>query len=224
LEFLSTLVILWHNNGMIKVVLFDFDGTLAVSMEMVYDIYGEVAEKYNLVKIDGSQVEALKKYSAREFIKLLKIKPADFPKIHREVMDEFSKRMEKIKLPAGVEAVLKKIKEKGMTMGIVTSNKVSNVNRFLKAKGVLNYFDIVDDEKNLWGKGAKIKKLIKEKGWKSEEVIYVGDESRDVEAAKVAKIKVIGVSWGYEAKENLVKAGAEWVIDKPEEILRILLR
>lgn len=222
--FLSTLIILWHNYGMIKVVLFDFDGTLAMSMEMVYDIYGEVAEKYNLVKIDGSQVEALKKYSAKEFIKLLKIKPTDFPKIHREVMDEFSKRMEKVKLLAGVEVVLKKIKEKGMTMGIVTSNTVENVNRFLKAKGVLNYFDIVDDEKNLWGKGAKIKKLIKEKGWKSEEVIYVGDESRDVEAAKIAKIKVIGVSWGYEAKENLVKAGADFVVDKPEEILRILLR
>ena len=209
---------------MIKVVLFDFDGTLAMSMEMVYDIYGEVAEKYNLVKVDGSQVEWLKKYSAKEFIKLLKIKPTDFPKIHREVMDEFSKRMEKVKLLPGAEAVLKKIKEKGMTMGIVTSNTVENVNRFLKVKGVLNYFDIVDDEKNLWGKGAKIKKLIKGKGWKSEEVIYVGDESRDVEAAKVAKIKIIGVGWGYEAKENLVKAGADYVVDKPEEIMPILLR
>lgn len=207
---------------MIKVVLFDFDGTLAMSMEMVYDIYGEVVEKYGIKKIDGSQVEELKKYSAKEFIRLLGIKPIDFPKIHQEVMGELSKRLEKVKLLSGIETILEKMKGRGMTVGIVTSNTIENVNRFLKVKGIARYFDIVDGEKDLWGKGEKLKRIIKKMGWKREEIVYVGDESRDVEAAKVAGIKIIGVSWGYEARENLVKAGADFVIDKPEELERIL--
>ncbi|MCR4313329.1 MAG: HAD hydrolase-like protein, partial [Candidatus Roizmanbacteria bacterium] len=54
------------------------------------------------------------------------------------------------------------------------------------------------------------------------EVIYVGDEIRDVEACKKTGIKIIGVSWGLHTIEALEKAGVDYITKKPLEIFKIL--
>ena len=57
---------------------------------------------------------------------------------------------------------------------------------------------------------------------KNKEVIYVGDEIRDMEACKKAKVAVIGVSWGYNLPESLKDAGANYIAKTPKDILRIV--
>jgi phosphoglycolate phosphatase len=53
-------------------------------------------------------------------------------------------------------------------------------------------------------------------------VIYVGDETRDVEACKKVGIKIIGVTWGLHTPKALKKAGADYIINKPDEFHKIL--
>ncbi len=64
---------------------------------------------------------------------------------------------------------------------------------------------------------------MKDKTIPHDDPIYVGDEIRDVEAAKKAGIRVIGVSWGYNSKNALLKAKPDHVIENPEEIESIVL-
>jgi phosphoglycolate phosphatase-like HAD superfamily hydrolase len=56
----------------------------------------------------------------------------------------------------------------------------------------------------------------------SEEVIYVGDETRDIEASKKINIKVIAVSWGFNSGEVLAKHNPDFLIHKPSELIEVL--
>lgn len=52
--------------------------------------------------------------------------------------------------------------------------------------------------------------------------IYVGDSDTDVQTAKNAGIPCIGVTWGFRSREVLRKAGADYLIDTPKELLTII--
>lgn len=54
------------------------------------------------------------------------------------------------------------------------------------------------------------------------EALHVGDTASDVKAALAAGVGAVGVSWGFRSREELFEAGAEWVIDRPEELLDLL--
>ena len=53
---------------------------------------------------------------------------------------------------------------------------------------------------------------------------FIGDSSVDIQTAKNAGIKSIGVTWGYRSKESLIDAGADFTVDKPQEIIDIVLK
>jgi CRISPR-associated protein Cas8b1/Cst1 subtype I-B len=67
-----------------------------------------------------------------------------------------------------------------------------------------------------------IKKVIKKDNTKYEKIFYVGDETRDIEAAKKAGIQSIAVSWGYLSREILEKYKPDYIIDNPKELLDII--
>jgi len=120
---------------------------------------------------------------------------------------------------SGLVEALKTLKEKGFSLGILTSNFQKNVELFLK-KNNLEIFDFIysDNSPFLLGKGDKLKKLIEKNHWRQDEVVYVGDETRDVEAAKKAGVKIISVSWGFNSKKILQKQQPDFLINKPEEL------
>jgi phosphoglycolate phosphatase len=55
------------------------------------------------------------------------------------------------------------------------------------------------------------------------ETIFVGDSEIDIETAHAAGCPVIGVSWGFRTRQALENARAEWIIEKPRELLDIIL-
>ncbi len=64
---------------------------------------------------------------------------------------------------------------------------------------------------------------INELGSKAEETIYVGDSDVDVHTAHNAGLKCVGVTWGFRSREVLLNAGADYIIDKPMELINILV-
>jgi phosphoglycolate phosphatase len=66
--------------------------------------------------------------------------------------------------------------------------------------------------------------VIKQRQIKPETVIYVGDETRDIEAAKKANVQVIAVSWGFNSPEALARENPNFLIDHPWELLEVINR
>jgi len=116
-----------------------------------------------------------------------------------------------------LKLVLEKLRKQGLTLGILTSNSKENVELFLK-KNELNMFEFIYADKSLFGKDRVMKKMMKEKGIASKDIIYIGDEVRDWEACKKVGIEMIGVAWGFNSEKLLRENGVKKIVRSPGEL------
>lgn len=74
----------------------------------------------------------------------------------------------------------------------------------------------------VFGKGPALRQLLRDQNFDVTQAVYVGDELRDVEAAKSIGMRVVAVSWGFASRQNLEAAKPTGLADNPEELMRIL--
>ena len=83
-------------------------------------------------------------------------------------------------------------------------------------------FDFVYTGSSLFGKHKAMNKMLKNENLKSEGVIYVGDEVRDVEAADKVGLKVVSVDWGFNSREFLNQINPGSVVSSVSDLKRLL--
>jgi phosphoglycolate phosphatase len=202
-------------------LLFDFDGTLADTLAEAVAILNHIGPEYNLKKIDSEELKKLRKMSAREVIKYSGLPVFQIPFLVKRVKDELKKNIENVEPSKDIKDAIKELSQEKYEMGIVTSNLKESVEKFLKQHD-MNFFGSIHSESNIFGKGVVLKKVIKEGNLDPGNVIYLGDEVRDIDAARTAGIRIISVAWGFNLEERLRKHSPDWLIKKPQEILDIL--
>jgi HAD superfamily hydrolase (TIGR01549 family) len=208
---------------MIREIIFDFDGTIADTFEISVKILNQFKDEYNFEEITPKKIKKLKGESFAKIIKGTGISIFKTLTIARRVQKELNNQMDKVEIFKGMIKLFEKINKTGIKMGIMTSNSKKNVNKFLKENDI-NYFDYIYSGINLFGKNKLMKKILRERELREDEVIYVGDEIRDVEACKKVGIKMVAVVWGFNSKEGLKKAKPNWLVDGPEEIFSVLIK
>jgi len=206
---------------MIKHVIFDFDGTIVDSINLSIELFNELADKYKFNKIVYNQLDYLRSLSFIERCRAVKVPLYKIPALGIEITRNYRKIIGKLRIFEGVDDVIHWLKEQGLELSIISSNSNENVRAFLK-KNNIYVFDGIYCNRNLFGKEKIIDRFIKKHNLKRDEVIYIGDEYRDVIACKINEIKVIAVSWGYDPPELLVKAGPDFIVDRPPEIIQFL--
>lgn len=209
---------LGKKNEQKKVLLFDFDGTLADSLEMVLTIYNILAQKHNYPRISEKEKEKMRDMSARELLKNLPISKFKIPLLYREGKEEFKKRFDEILLFKDLEKVILHLSQK-YTLGIVTSNDPIDVKKFLVAHKV-DHFAFVYSDGSIFGKGKIIKDVLKKYEYENKNVVYIGDEVRDIDAAREAGIRSVSVTWGFNSKKSLLKNKPDFFVDEPEELIK----
>ena len=117
----------------------------------------------------------------------------------------------------GIDEALAGLKDRNYKMGILTSNSHVNVCRFLQ-KNELEVFEYVFSGVSIFGKTRVIKNLLRKAKVSPDEAVYVGDETRDIEAAKSAGIRVVSVSWGFNSREILLSQKPDYLLDHPTEL------
>jgi len=123
-----------------------------------------------------------------------------------------------MKLFDNMEKALRDIREAGFGLGILTSNSVENVRQFLELNNLTALFDFIYSGRNFLGKERVIRKMMIREQLHAERIVYVGDETRDIEACQAAGIPVIAVSWGLNRRELLASLSPDHIADRPEEL------
>jgi phosphoglycolate phosphatase-like HAD superfamily hydrolase len=206
---------------MVKNVIFDFDGTIANSFEVMLGVFNDLAGKYNYDPITHEQLESVKTIGSRKFLGSLNLNHLQHIRLMSDVMNELSKHIGEMHLFSGMRDSLVSIKNAGYFLGILTSNKVENVDTFLTHND-LAIFNFVQQEVALFGKDVGLKRVMSKYGMDLSQTIYIGDEVRDIEGAHGANIRSIAVTWGYNSKELLGKAGADTILDTPDDLLNCI--
>jgi HAD superfamily hydrolase (TIGR01549 family) len=197
-------------------LIFDFDGTICDSIPPSVDITNEICLEMGYGKVN---IQELKRLGIKGLIKSRNIPLYKIPKIMSKYRKRIDTIYEYVQPFNGIGNVLEKLSKKH-TLGILTSNKSEIVQDFLE-KYNLNFFSFIYSEKDIFGKDKKLKKVLSKHNLKSNETYYVGDETRDIEAAKRLKLKTVAVTWGIESKQLLEKSNPDFIISKPEELLKI---
>lgn len=202
-------------------LLFDFDGTIADTFLPTVDISNKLAREFNFKEITPDKIDFFKGKTSQEVRAHLDIPILKIPKIISEAKKEFSKCIDSVEPIEGLSDILYEIKELGEQIGIFTSNSIENVKKFL-VNHDLDFFDFIQSTSSIWGKNVGLTKLMKEQNISADRLIYIGDETRDIEAAKKAGIKVIAVGWGYNTISSLKKHNPDYIAEKPSDLIEII--
>jgi phosphoglycolate phosphatase len=205
-----------------KVIIFDFDGTIADTVDALVTIANRLAREFGYIPINSQELALLRNLTAREIIKYSGVSLFKIPFLVKKVKGELKHNIHELHLINGIKAALVELHDQGYHLGIITSNSQENVHEFLKCHKLDHLFDFIYSGVTIFGKTTIINNVLRQKQFKPEAVIYVGDETRDVESAKKANIKVIAVSWGFNSSEALGKQNPDFLIHDPSELVSVI--
>lgn len=173
-------------------------------------ILNTVADKYGFRKIDLTERENLRHREASEILKYLGIPLWKLPAIMTHVRTLMQDIDPSVHLFDGIADAVARIKAGGVRLAVISSNSIENVQRVLGAD-TCALFDDYECGTDLFGKAAKIDRLMRRHEVAPERFLLVGDEMRDIDAARKAGVRAGSVAWGY----NHVDALRE---RKPDEL------
>ena len=206
-----------------KVVIFDFDGTIANTLDSIIEIMNNLSDEFGFRKIKDGDVEYLRGKKPREILKHLGISLFKLPFVVRKARRQINSHIALLSPSVDLLPTLKLLKQNNCQIGIVTTNIEENVRKFLHAHN-LDQFDIFYTTKKVFGKDKTISKIIRDIKIEKSNVYFIGDEIRDIEAGKKAGVRTIAVSWGYNTGEALRKERPDYLVNSTSELEEIILQ
>ncbi len=199
-------------------MIFDFDGTIGDTFRQGLEILNAMAPEFGYRPLIGDDVEKARGMTTRQVMKFLGIPSRRLPKVASRGIRELRARINEVVPLAGMPEILRALHARGVKLGIVTSNSEENVRVFL-GNHDLEIFDFVRSSSRLLGKAREIRATMKAEKFGADEVLFVGDETRDVEACRRARIRCAAVTWGYNSRASLAAQEPYCVLETPEELL-----
>lgn len=204
-----------------KVVIFDFDGTLADVAEVVREIYDEESEKRGWPALTDAQYKKLRKGTIKQAVSWVGIRPWQLPGLLRLGRKRFHSKSGQVKLFPGITKLMKDLHDKNWTIYVLSANSSNTIREVLDRNDIGRYVQVLK-RSPLFGKASSVRRLIRSRGYQQDEVWMVGDEVRDMEAAQKAGIRSIAVTWGLQDESLLKRQTPHALVTKPDDILHHL--
>jgi phosphoglycolate phosphatase-like HAD superfamily hydrolase len=204
-----------------QTIIFDFDGTIANTMEESRRIFNAIAPDYGIPGIDPVQMMELRHLPINKLIEHLAIPKWRVPMFIARGTVMMRSSITTLPLIDGMREVLVELRPQVARFGILTSNSVANVELFLESHGIRGMFDFISSTSKLTGKSRYLDAVKKQYSLDPKTMLYVGDEVRDLKAARKSGIPCMAVTWGFNSKETLALESPDHLIDTPAEFLRL---
>jgi phosphoglycolate phosphatase len=204
-----------------SLVVLDFDGTLADSFAWFCSVLNGVADRYRFRRVEAHEVEGLRLQGARAIVAHLGIPRWKLPFIARHMHALAARDAARIALFPGVPAMLAGVQEAGVALAILSSNRADTVRRVLGPENAGRIAAYACGA-SLFGKARRLRGLLALRGVPPERALCIGDEVRDLEAARALGCPFGAVAWGYTDVAALAALGPDHLFAEPDEITRLL--
>lgn len=205
-----------------RLAIFDFDGTLADSGDWFLSILDPLARRFGFRSVGTDEVEMLRGHTTREVIKYLGIPRWKLPMIARHLRALAGEQSDRIALFDGIGALLETLASSGMRLALVSSNAEANVRAILGPAHAAR-IDWFECGAPLSGKARRYRRVLRKSGAAPRDAISIGDETRDIVAARKAGIHAGAVAWGYASRDALTRFAPDALFETPSDIARLLL-
>lgn len=214
---------------MIKCIIFDLDGTLIDTLKDLGTTANDILNEYGYSSIDieqyryivGNGIRTLMERSLTRVngdLSLLDDAYAKFIKNYNENCLKYAC------LYPGIKELIEELKNKDYLLYVNTNKNheisIEMINYFLPNV----FLGVYGDSKDFPRKPSPyiVNTIIDRHNLKTDEVLYVGDSNVDCITAHNANIKVVGCKYGFRGEEELRANGADYLIDTPLDLLKIL--
>jgi phosphoglycolate phosphatase len=201
-----------------KLVIFDFDGTLADSFPWFLSVFDNVAEKYGFKRLDLNNIEALRGLDARQIMSQFQVPLWKIPSIAQHLHMLMERDAGSVNLFPGISDALRKLAEQGVILALVTSNSYVNALRVLGPDNAAR-FSHFECGASIFGKASRLRNVLSATKVSPDQAILIGDEIRDARAAAHASIAFGAVSWGFNRLDALIANGASETFESVEELV-----
>lgn len=200
-----------------RLIVFDFDGTLADSLIIMVGITNRLASEFGYKRLSDDFVATLKYLSPWEIVRAIDVALWKIPWIVQRVRQEFYSEAKRVELFSGIVELVERLKTEHYRLGIVSSNCEANIRAVLSQYGIEDRFDFVTSA-STFGKGRAISKVLKQNQIDRANAIYVGDEIRDIRAARSVGIKIVAVSWGFNDPTALLQQKPDLLVAEAADL------
>ena len=201
-----------------RLAIFDFDGTLADSLPWFRASFQDMITRFDLAPVRDDEVEGLRGMSAREIMARLNVSMWQLPAIVSDMRKRKLAAASEISLFSGIPAMLDELRRRNIKTAIVSSDSEASVRQVLGPHDSL--IDRFDCGAAMFGKHWKFRRVARKLGAKPSETICIGDELRDIEAAKAAGMDSGAVTWGYALPAALQAAGPTHLFNSIEDMMQ----
>ena len=212
---------------MINTVLFDFDGTLVNTNDVIIASWQHTYKHYrgreeSIEKITACFGEPLLITMAREFPG---VAPEESAEVYRHFQQQNAHLL--VKIFPGIVDLLKALKEAGYRMGIVTSRTRESALRYMDMFGITEYFEAMvtcDDTTVHKPNPEPILLGLEKMGITKDEAIMIGDSPFDIKCANNAGVKSVMVDWRITCDNSALITDAVWdyEIKEPMDLMKVL--
>ncbi|WP_407362530.1 HAD hydrolase-like protein [Pseudomonas luteola] len=204
-----------------QLVIFDFDGTLADSFPFFLESLDTLAQAHRFNRYDPADFDRIRSYDTRQLLRYFGIPLWKIPHVARHFQRLLAHGGHTIHPFEGVPAMLETLHQAGIQLALVTSNSLENVECILGPSA--RYLDRVECNAPLLGKSSRLKQVVARCNVSPDATICIGDELRDIQAARKAGIACGAVSWGYASPEALRRAGPDYLFERLDAITYTLV-
>ena len=214
-----------------KACIFDLDGTLTNTLESMTYSVNLTLEEMGLSKITKDQCRLFVGNGARVLIeKSLKAAGDTDASRIEEGMEIYGRIFDRnctyhVTPYEGIPEMLKALKDRGIHLAVLSNKPDRQTVKVVKEIFGDNIFDYAQGQKD----GIRRKPapdgvwyLMEQMQVSKEECLYIGDSEVDAATGKNAGLKTIGVLWGFRDRKTLETAGADHLIERPEELLQFV--
>lgn len=204
-------------------VIFDIDGTLTSTNELIFASFNYIANKYLHKTFSPEQIISL--FGPTEDKILQDMCGENYPQARKEYYEYYSQNHHMAELYPGIVNVLELLKQKSILLSIYTGKgrKASTIT--LQKLGIYDFFDLIitgDDVKNHKPSAAGINLFLEKFTLNKDEVLMIGDSPADVKAARSAGVKIASVLWDSYAREKVLQLKSDYVFHSVEELKTFL--
>lgn len=182
-------------------------------------ITNRLAPQYGYSPTTPEKLKYYQSLSTQEMLKQSELPLFRLPFLLRRVRREMSTELDQVSLVAELEPTLRELVNRGHQLMIMSSNSSRNIHRFLNRHKIDDIFTSVHGGVGLLSKARVLKRIVQRGGIDFSQVIYIGDETRDIEASHRVGILVAGVSWGFSSREAIAAQGPDFLIDHPHQLI-----
>ena len=209
---------------MFKGILFDIDGTLASTNELIFSSFNYITKKYMNKTLTNEEVIAL--FGPTEDQILQEWFPDKYEEVKKDYYEFYRKNHTNAKIYPGLIELLDFLKSKNIILGIYTGKGRTAAVITLEEIKAKNYFEMIitgNDLVKRKSSGEGLLLFMEKFHLSNDEILMIGDSPADVKAARAVNVKIASVLWDSYSKDLVLTLGSDYYFHSVDELRKFIL-